>query len=492
MNQALKVGIFMTICLLVLGWLVLRIEDLNLWGSAGQRVDALFDSVAGLDDKSAVRVAGVRVGRVDGIRLEGRRARVTLLLETPMTLVEGTRALVSNMGLLGDKYVELIPGPDGGRPLAAGETIAGETPISFDQAMAKLESIGDSIQNVTSSLAGGGGEGEGGIGGLIASFRQTADEIRALVVANRASLDGTVRNFERFSATLADELPRLTAQIERTLSQVETLMAENRDDLRGSMTNIRSLTEKMHTSVENLNEISGRIARGEGTIGKLVNSEEAHNELVTALQSVEKGVDTLTDTLGRIQKLELELGLEGLAYTDLDDSRAAFRLDLLPHGRESDRFYRVELVSDPRGRVVEKETYYTIERPDGSLETVTLNRVSIDRSKRLFSALLGLPFANQRGRLWAGLIESRAGAQVDYGLVEQRLWLSLEAFDFNRELDRDPHLRASLRWDVTPNVYLRGGYDDFLVRDYESFFVGAGVRWTDRDLKYLLGSVPKF
>lgn len=48
---------------------------------------------------------------------------------------------------------------------------------------------------------------------------------------------------------------------------------------------------------------------------------------MTALQSVEKGVDTLTDTLGRIQKLELEPGLEGLAYTDLDDSRAAFRLD---------------------------------------------------------------------------------------------------------------------------------------------------------------------
>ena len=45
-----------------------------------------------------------------------------------------------------------------------------------------------------------------------------------------------------------------------------------------------------------------------------------------------------------------------------------------------------------RGRVVEKETYYTIERPDGSLETVTLNRVSIDRSKRLFSALLGRPY----------------------------------------------------------------------------------------------------
>lgn len=137
-------------------------------------------------------------------------------------------------------------------------------------------------------------------------------------------------------------------------------------------------------------------------------------------------------------------------------------------------------------------TYYTIERPDGSLETVTLNRVSIDRSKRLLSALLGLPFANQRGRPWAGLIESRAGAQVDYGLVEQRLWLSLEAVRLQPGARSRSAPARQPALGSTPNVYLRGGYDDFLVRDYESLFVGAGVRWTDRDLKYLLGSVPKF
>ena len=227
--------------------------------------------------------------------------------------------------------------------------------------MAKLESIGDSIQSVTSSLAGvAARRGRDRRAHRLVPADRRRDP--ALVVANRASLDGTVRNFERFSATLADELPRLTAQIERTLSQVETLMAENRDDLRGSMTNIRSLTEKMHTSVENLNEISGRIARGEGTIGKLVNSEEAHNELVTALQSVEKVV-TPSPTPSAGSRSSSRARSRRLAYTDLDDSRAAFRLDLLPHGRESDRFYRVELVSDPRGRVVEKETYYTIERP---------------------------------------------------------------------------------------------------------------------------------
>src|SRR3989304_665382 len=61
-SQVVKVGIFMTVCLVLLGWLILRVEDWKLWGDEGSRVDAVFDSVAGLDDKAAVRLAGVRGG----------------------------------------------------------------------------------------------------------------------------------------------------------------------------------------------------------------------------------------------------------------------------------------------------------------------------------------------------------------------------------------------------------------------------------------------
>ena len=61
MSQALKVGIFMTIALVAVAYFILRIEDLTLFRPEGRRVDAVFDSVAGLDDKAPVRVAGVRV-----------------------------------------------------------------------------------------------------------------------------------------------------------------------------------------------------------------------------------------------------------------------------------------------------------------------------------------------------------------------------------------------------------------------------------------------
>jgi phospholipid/cholesterol/gamma-HCH transport system substrate-binding protein len=300
-----------------------------------------------------------------------------------------------------------------------------------------------------------------------------------------------MRNFERFSTTLAEDLPRLTAQLDRVLAQVDGVLGENRDNLKDSMANIRSVTERLQTSVDNLNDITGKIARGEGTIGKLVNSDEAHSELMSALGSVEKGVTALGDTLGRVEQVKLDIGLESAYLSELEDARSAFRLDVLPRGAESPRFYRVELVSDPRGRVTEKTETETVTRPDGTVETTTTARL-VQEDRREVSALFGFPFQDARGRLWGGLIENSAGLQVDYGLVPEKLWLSLEAFDFSRELDLDPHLRLTASWYPLRNVYLRAGYDDPLAERYRSPFVGAGIRWSDDDLKYLLGSVPKF
>jgi phospholipid/cholesterol/gamma-HCH transport system substrate-binding protein len=488
MSQTLKVGIFMSVTLALLAWLILRIEDWNPFADEGRRVDAQFESVVGLDDKAAVRVAGVRVGRVDGIRLERRRALVTLLLDADLVLTEGAEASIANQGLLGDKFVELDPGPEGAPPLAADAVLPGRTPISFDDAMAKIDDIASSIQ----ILLGGEAEGGAGFGSLVSSLQTTAEELRAVIVENRESFGGTMRNFERFSATLAEDLPRLSAQLERVLGQIDAVVAENRGNISESLANVRQLTSSVQRSVDNLNTITDKIAAGEGTIGKLLNSEEAHDQLMGALDSVEKGVTTLGDTLGRVQKLELDLGMEGYYLSEIEDWRTAVRLEVLPRGDESPRFYRIELVNDPLGRLTEKTTTETVTLPDGSTETTTTERLTRDQTRNQVSALFGFPFADRRGKLYAGLIENSGGVQVEYGLVPEKLLLSVEAFDFSRELELDPHLRLSAIWYPWRNFYVRGGYDDALVEDLRSPFVGVGLRWSDDDLKYLLGSVPSF
>jgi phospholipid/cholesterol/gamma-HCH transport system substrate-binding protein len=247
MGQAVKVGIFMTVALAVAAYLILRIEDFNPFAEGQRRVDAEFSSVAGLDDKASVRVAGVRVGRVDGIGLEGRQARVTLLLEQPLDLTEGTRARIANMGLLGDKYVELVLGPAGAPLLPEGAVLPGETPVSFDDAIAKLDSIGDSIQQVTGSLTGGEGQ-ETPISRMIANLEATSSEIRELVAINRDQVSATVANFESFSATLARELPLLARQLEGLVTRVDQVVADNRDELAGSLENIEEVSAGLKVS----------------------------------------------------------------------------------------------------------------------------------------------------------------------------------------------------------------------------------------------------
>ncbi len=484
MAQALKVGIFATICLIILALFIWKIEDLNPFKAKGEHLKAVFDSVAGLDDKASVRVAGVRVGRVDGVDLEGTKARVNILLQKKLPLTKGTYARVSNLGLLGEKYIEIIPGPPGGPPLDASIPLVGETPPSFDDTMAKLNKIGDSVQQVAGSLAGG--DLGGNINRLVASVQATSDEIRFLVMENRAGLRSTVDNANAASATLARELPRLADQMNRTLSSIQTILAENRSNVSGTTANARELTDKLQISVDNLNHISDKIAKGEGTIGKLVNSDEAYKEVVSTLDSIQGGVKSLSETLGAVNKFKFNLDMQAFDLPSQHGSLSALHLDIDP--QDNQRLYRIGIVSTPEGKRKQKDQTITVTHPDGSVATTEISNVSFEQSYSV-SALFGYK-APRDLNLYAGLIEGAGGAQVDYPLKDNRFLLSFQAFDFNRPNNEQPHLRLSGRWNLFPNLYLIGGYDDPLEK--HSFFLGGGIHWNDDNLKYLLGAATKF
>lgn len=484
MSRAAVVGLFTALCLAVLGWLVFSIEDWSFGDDGGQTYDVLFDSVAGLNEKAPVRVAGVRVGTVDAIGLEGRKARVRLKLDQDVPLTEGTRAAIANAGILGDKYVELIPGPQETAPLLPGARIPGDTPVTFDEALARFDSLGQSLQELTGDVSSRGDLG-GSIRRLLDNLEATSANIRDLVNANRRQIDSTVSNFERFSDSLANELPKLTAQMGELLENLDSLVEGNRDEVADSLESIRTVTKNLETTVDNLNEITGQVKSGEGTVGKLLYDDEAHDKVVATLDSVKSGVDTLGDTIGRIRDIQLELGMEGAVYPDIDESGAAFELDF--RTAHPNRYYRFGIADSPQGSLDVETRRVTTTNPDGSVETTIIEEQTRTNDYTL-NVALGYSF--ERFDLRAGIIESSGGGAVDLRLLEDRLTISLEAFDFSRPGDLDPHLRLTTRIHLTPNIYVLGGYDDPLESEFESVFFGAGIRWKDDDLKYLLGSLP--
>lgn len=488
MKSLVKVGVFATLCLIVLAVLIWKIEDFR-FGVKGQRLHAIFDSVAGLDNKASVRIAGVRVGEVNGVGLQGTRARISLVLDKPIPLTVGTTARIANLGLLGEKYVEIIPGPPNAPPLPEGATLAGTTPPSIDDAMAKINDIGSSIQKVTGQLAGS--DVAGGIGRLLADIQLTSAEIRALVAENRANVSSSVRNIDVLTATLARELPRLAAQTQAALDQISTLVRENRGNVSDSLGNIRELTAKLQTSADNLNAISGTIASGKGTIGKLVNDDKAYNDVISTLDSIQGGVKDLSESLGGLNKFQIGLDLHGYYLAKAQGipngqdqrSLSAFQVDIDP--QDNKHLYRVGVTSSPFGRHREKTQTINVTSPSGLTETTVINTQTDEQSYGV-TGLLGYK-GPQDLRLYAGIIEGTGGAQVEYPLpvLDRRLLLSFEAFDFGRPNDQRAHLRLQGRYQFAPNLYLLGGYDDIL--EHHSLFIGGGIRWTDENLRKLFG-----
>lgn len=123
-------------------------------GTGGIELTARFDKIDGLPSGADVRIAGVKVGSVTGTRIipETFQAEVTLRVGSNIRLPADSSAEITSEGLLGGKYVSIVPGGSD-RFLAAGGRIT-ET-----QGSVSLESLlGRFIFSVTQMNQQGGGE----------------------------------------------------------------------------------------------------------------------------------------------------------------------------------------------------------------------------------------------------------------------------------------------------------------------------------------------
>ena len=205
MSSAAKVGIFFLIVMVLAGILIFKIEDFHFGRKGVKSISIVFNDVSGLDDKAVVRVAGVRVGKVTKIRQIEGRAYVTVEIEDPnVELRQGASAAIANLGLLGEKYLELIPGPIGASPLPEDSILTGNQAVSFDQVTKLARDIETDVKEITASLRGalGGPQGEQTMKAIVANVERITEELKVIVATNHETVDATVGNLREFSASI--------------------------------------------------------------------------------------------------------------------------------------------------------------------------------------------------------------------------------------------------------------------------------------------------
>jgi len=157
-NLEMKVGIFVFFGLAVLGTLVFKAGDFYI--KPGYSVRFLFDFVSGIDGGSPVRLAGVKVGEVKSIYIirdaeSKTQAEVVAWISQGVLIEQDAEARINSIGLLGEKYLEIIPGSAGSPTLSSGATLVGNHPVVFEKItesgsrlIGKLETTVDHLNRV--------------------------------------------------------------------------------------------------------------------------------------------------------------------------------------------------------------------------------------------------------------------------------------------------------------------------------------------------------
>lgn len=449
-----KVGALVVLVGGLIGVMSMQVSDDPSFLGRSTKAWFLIDNAAGLIKNSGVKSAGIPIGIVKEIKLQDGKARVDISIRSEIQLTTSAAVEIKSLGILGDKHVEVYPGSPSDPPLPEG----GQILIVKDKG---------SLDNVMSQ-----------VGEIAGSLREVADVVKESISDDgnqKHVLGRIVKNIEKLTADISDITSDNKEQINEIIDQVNDVTRTldeliNDESDQGLKKTWKKTLARLDNSMKNIEDITNKINKGEGTIGKLVNDETTVEELNTAIQ----GVSGLFDSAGRIQT---GFDYHGEYLSEVGSTKSHIGIQIQPG---LDRYYYLGIIDDPAG-VVESED--TTVSSGGSVisDTSTVKRY---KNKTKFTLLFAKNFYDFT--LKAGLIENSGGVGFDYFFNNKKLRFSIEAFNMDKA-----NLRISARYNLFHGLYLIAGQQDILNKDNQrSSYLGAGLFLTNDDLKLLLTKSP--
>lgn len=487
MNSERKVGLFFLVALIVIAFLIMKTGQFSLFEKGEvYTLQATLDTATGLDKDSDIRLAGVKIGKVLSVGLKDGKAVVTMEIHKGVQLPEGSRVKVVAKGILGDKYLEILPGSKEGR-IGAGETLASEKAVSMDDIMDIVYSVAKDIKQITSTLKRDSkvNKDEKQIASIMDSIERITEDLRQITARNKDNFTTSIDNVKSFTGDLKKDIPVLAKKLDKLSTHLDEVVAENRGNLKTTLANAKEGTRKLSDALDYIDSVAKKIDSGEGTIGQLVNKNETGDNLNKTLVSFRKAMDSASDYLGAFSNTGVYLGFKSEYMFDVADSKSYFSVDIVP---SATRLYQLEIIDSPYGKIRENSYHHVITDSSGNVlddytETITSNR---DAMK--FTALIGQRYKDFNIKV--GLIESKGGFGLDYEPHNyKRLKFFGELSDFSRENDLAPRLKIGASYRVYGNFFLDAGGDDILESEYSQFFAGVGIRFRDDFFKHLISSM---
>ena len=293
-KHELAVGVLLLVALVILAYLAVQVGAFRM--QAGTfRVQAVFDNAGGVVEGAVVSVAGVDVGTVDRIWVQDNQAWMALVIDEDLEVPRDTRAAIRARSVLGEKYVQLLPGPSQGTLLAEGDRIViTEGQMEIDEMVNGMGPLvaamdPDQLAEVMAVMNGALADDPERVERMLAdteimlhNLREASEQAPALVTEGRAAVaelrgmaadlrpmiargDAVLAELERASGPIADaaeQAPALVEEATIAMGEARELVAQ----LDGS-------TGQLEGILNNLSEIDmlalRKLAREDGVLVRL-------------------------------------------------------------------------------------------------------------------------------------------------------------------------------------------------------------------------------
>jgi phospholipid/cholesterol/gamma-HCH transport system substrate-binding protein len=478
-TQAAKVGLFVVLSGAA-AYGIYRFISPEVGGGTGYTVHAYIHDATGLAMRSRVAIAGIPVGTLDSIRLEKGAARLDVKVRGDVALFENATLGKKNTSLLGEAVVVLTPGTPDHVKLKDGDeihVIVEETTPA--QLMDEVKEIADSIKAVAHQLALSIGTDRGGqnISLILQNVADATDALNKTIHENREVFRETLQNVHDITQTASPQIAQILENVRVVTGDVRELMAAagqtpegQKGQLRETFERIDRASKSLESALEHIDSVTGRIDRGEGTIGKLTKDDALINEV----QGVAEGVNDYVQDIGRLQTI---VGLRSDYNFLANTFKSYVQLRLQPR---EDKYYVFELINDPRGYTSISDQTVDTTNPNLPAHYRTITTTTTDSFR--FSLQFAKRFGPFTGRF--GIKESTGGVGLDISLLNNRFEIVNDMFGFS--IEPEPRYRAYFAYEFIKRLWLLGGVDHIFLPSQRDYFLGVQVRFNDEDLKTLL------
>lgn len=321
-----KVGLLVLLAIAAAGTLIFVLGSFSF--RSGYTIEVDYNFSGNIKPGAPVKLAGIKVGKVEEVKLmkgeiderTGRRVLVRLEVwiedRVQDTIRKDAEFFVNTSGVLGEQYLEIVPGQDyDNPPLGAGVVVRGIDPPRTDLIVSRLYMVLDSLSKVLT-------EDRDFIRQLLQDGASTVHELSELLKENRAELGNLIASANSLAGEAGETLATVNegldaASIKRSLRGAQSLMTTAEGSLRtitpkaksllGDANRVTSmLTEKRldrvlkvadeavdvggraGTLVSNVNNMVSDLRAGKGTAGALLVREELYADLREMLRDLKK------------------------------------------------------------------------------------------------------------------------------------------------------------------------------------------------------------